>query len=233
MTLWLGLDAEQLNVATLVGIPRLSPIEQRRGKLLQEGVYGIVRHPRYVIAGIGVMASVLFVNHLGLYLVMALVVPAGLVMVVFEERELVSRFGDDYRLYQRAVPRFIPRWRGRPASVVAGLISRQRLDDDARRRSSAARKFAAKHCNHLADDLGYGDLGAFGSPNIKTPRLDAMAAKDKWTSFYVQRSALGRGAAHGAAADPQRDVWFVGGTRQGFGTAPHRDFSQGITIAEV
>ena len=38
----------------------------------------------------------------------------------------------------------------------------------------------------LADDLGYGDLGCFGSETIQTPNLDRMAAEGtRFTSFYV------------------------------------------------
>lgn len=41
----------------------------------------------------------------------------------------------------------------------------------------------------FCDDLGYGDLGAFGHPTILTPRLDRMAAEgQKWTQFYVAAS---------------------------------------------
>jgi arylsulfatase A len=41
----------------------------------------------------------------------------------------------------------------------------------------------------FCDDLGYGDLGAFGHPTISTPNLDKMAAEgQKWTSFYVAAS---------------------------------------------
>jgi len=38
----------------------------------------------------------------------------------------------------------------------------------------------------FADDMGYGDIGVFGHPTIKTPNLDKMAYQgQKWTNFYV------------------------------------------------
>ena len=38
----------------------------------------------------------------------------------------------------------------------------------------------------LADDLGYGDLGSYGHPVLRTPNLDQLAAEgQRWTSFYA------------------------------------------------
>jgi arylsulfatase A len=38
----------------------------------------------------------------------------------------------------------------------------------------------------LADDQGYGDLGSYGHPTLRTPNLDRMAAEgQRWTSFYA------------------------------------------------
>src|SRR5678815_699334 len=98
-----------LSIATLVGITELSPSGQQKGRLLQEGIYGVVRHPRYLSAGVSVIAGAFFINYAGLYILVLLLVPVGYLMIVLEERELIERFGEEYRKYQRSVPRLIPR----------------------------------------------------------------------------------------------------------------------------
>jgi arylsulfatase A len=51
---------------------------------------------------------------------------------------------------------------------------------------------AAKPPNFIlifSDDLGYGDLGSYGNPSIRTPHLDRMAAEGmKFTDFYAAAS---------------------------------------------
>ena len=38
----------------------------------------------------------------------------------------------------------------------------------------------------FTDDQGYGDLGCYGHPTIKTPNIDRMASEgQRWTNFYV------------------------------------------------
>ncbi|MEW5984503.1 MAG: isoprenylcysteine carboxylmethyltransferase family protein [Acidobacteriota bacterium] len=91
----------------LTGVPELSRSDP--GVLLTSGIYGRIRHPRYVEIVFVVLGYALFSNHLGAYVVAVLSVPALYLVVLLEERELRDRFGHAYEAYSRSVPRFIPR----------------------------------------------------------------------------------------------------------------------------
>ena len=99
-----------LSARMLMGGPELNP-RSAPGKLLTEGIYGRVRHPRYIAVLLGMIAVALFCNYLGLYIVVALMVPGLYLVAVLEERELRERFGTAYEEYMRRVPRFVPRKR--------------------------------------------------------------------------------------------------------------------------
>src|SRR5687767_9259785 len=72
----------------------------------------------------------------------------------------------------------------------------------------------------LADDLGYGELGAYGQQRIRTPRLDRMAAEGmRFTQFY----------AGSTVCAPSRATLLTGRhtghspVRDNYGTGTHAD----------
>jgi protein-S-isoprenylcysteine O-methyltransferase Ste14 len=111
---------KHLSFGILSGLPEVSE-KQYPGKLLKEGIYGKVRHPRHVEVILAVLAYALFANYSITYIAFFLTVPVVYLIVVLEERELRRRFGLEYEEYSRQVPRFVPkRWKRLPSSGNIG-----------------------------------------------------------------------------------------------------------------
>jgi len=85
---------------------------RRENRLVTDGVYARVRHPQYT--GLFVMVFGEGVVHWPTVLSVAafpVIVLAYTLLARKEERQMVERFGDEYREYQRRVPMFVPRGR--------------------------------------------------------------------------------------------------------------------------
>lgn len=83
---------------------------RREGRLVTEGVYSRMRHPQYtglfvIVFGEGIVHWPTIVSVAAF----PIIVLAYTLLARKEERQMVEKFGDKYREYQRHVPMFIPR----------------------------------------------------------------------------------------------------------------------------
>ena len=109
----------QLTWRILAGLPELSDTTGP-GRLLREGIYARIRHPRYVEAMLGLCGYALISNYLAAYVASGVSIPVLYLIVLLEERELRVRFGTEYAAYCRDVPRFMPRLSRRPGGNRSG-----------------------------------------------------------------------------------------------------------------
>jgi protein-S-isoprenylcysteine O-methyltransferase Ste14 len=81
------------------------------GVLTTTGPYSVVRNPLYVGSFLGVvgfgLAARLPLLPVALLVLFAVLYPA---VVASEEKRLEELFGDDFRRYRDATPRWVPRW---------------------------------------------------------------------------------------------------------------------------
>jgi protein-S-isoprenylcysteine O-methyltransferase Ste14 len=83
---------------------------RKEEKLVTEGVYSRMRHPQYtglfvIVFGEGIVHWPTIVSVAAF----PVIVIAYTLLARKEERQMVEKFGDEYREYRRSVPMFIPR----------------------------------------------------------------------------------------------------------------------------
>lgn len=95
----------QTDVLSFVGLRQLFE-EEKKGNLVIHGLYRFVRHPLYTFSlGILWLSPSVTVNTFIVYAALTIYILIG---IVFEERKLLSEFGQDYAAYKSITPMLIP-----------------------------------------------------------------------------------------------------------------------------
>jgi protein-S-isoprenylcysteine O-methyltransferase Ste14 len=102
------LRMRHLKLSTMIGLAEIRG-EGNHADLLTDGIYSLIRHPRYAEVWLGLLAIALFTNYLAVYILVIVFIPVIYAVVLLEERELRERFGQKYERYSAEVPRFFPR----------------------------------------------------------------------------------------------------------------------------
>ena len=108
-----------LIMAPIVAFPRRGGVEKGKSfvhttRLVDTGIYGLVRHPQYLGGILALFVTTALWYPHWLFFVLGAVGSAAVYFSCREEdREMVKKFGDEYRDYMRRVPR---------VNLLAGII---------------------------------------------------------------------------------------------------------------
>jgi protein-S-isoprenylcysteine O-methyltransferase Ste14 len=74
-------------------------------KIVDTGIYSIVRHPQYVTFMLWAFAGMLLFQHWIVILLGIPVIPLTYIDFVKADKDAIEKFGDDYKQYMKKVPR--------------------------------------------------------------------------------------------------------------------------------
>jgi len=89
-------------------------------RLVDTGIYSIVRHPQFVTFMLWAVAGVLLFQHWIVVLLGIPVFPLTYVDLIRADRDAIEKFGDEYKAYMKKVPR---------ANFLLGIIRRFRKNE--------------------------------------------------------------------------------------------------------
>jgi protein-S-isoprenylcysteine O-methyltransferase Ste14 len=82
-------------------------------KLVDMGIYSIVRHPQYVTFILWAIAGMLLFQHWIIIILGIPIIPLTYIDLIKADKDSIEKFGDDYKNYMKKVPR---------ANFVIGII---------------------------------------------------------------------------------------------------------------
>lgn len=106
----------RISGAAWLGPSVVNSINMVAGRVMADGPYCFVRNPLYVGLWFMVAALAFLMPVTGALFAMVLITIFMIRLTFGEEDFLFARIGEPYKAYRDAVPRFIPRLRGAPAS---------------------------------------------------------------------------------------------------------------------
>lgn len=97
-----------LSFRTLFALPEINP-DKTKINLVTSGIYKYLRHPRYLEFILEILAVSLISGLMANFLLLMYFVPMIVLASVFEERELIDRFKNEYIEYRKTTGRFFPK----------------------------------------------------------------------------------------------------------------------------